>query len=197
LLFHTPWFYVSRAMPQAFISRVQVRAATPADAEAIIHVHYAAVHKLASAFYPPEIIEAWSRKPDEARYQWMRQMITKGDEIVVVAEAESGVVGFGLMIPKSRDLRALYVHPAAGRQGIGRKILQALETRAVAEGLSGLQLIASLNAQAFYQCHGYKALSHGSLQLSSEHKMDCIKMEKIFDEGGIQSNPLPALTASP
>jgi ribosomal protein S18 acetylase RimI-like enzyme len=178
-------------MPHDFISPVQVRAAKPADAEAIIQVHYAAVHETASAFYPPEILEAWSGKPDEARYQWMRQMITKGDEIVIVAESGSGILGFGLMIPKSRDLRALYVHPAAGRQGIGRKILQALETRAVAEGISGLQLVASLNAQAFYQGHGYQALSRGSLPLSGEHKMDCIKMEKIFDGANVSGTNYP------
>lgn len=94
-------------MEHDFVSRVQVRAAIPVDAEAIIQVHYAAVHETASAFYPPEIIEAWSRKPDEARYQWMREMITKVDVIVIVAEAEAGILGFGHMILESRDLRAL------------------------------------------------------------------------------------------
>src|ERR1700733_15550258 len=101
-------------MQQESINQVLVRAAKPADAEGIIHVHYAAVHETAVTFYPPEIIEDWSRKPDESRYQWMRQTIAQGDEIVVVAENESRIEGFGLLIPKLNELRALYVHPSAG-----------------------------------------------------------------------------------
>jgi hypothetical protein len=81
-------------------NRVQIRVAKLADAVEIIHVHYAAVHGIASAFYPSDILDVWSRKPDEARYQWMRQMIAAGDEIVLVAEALSGILGFGFLIPK-------------------------------------------------------------------------------------------------
>jgi len=158
--------------------QILIRAAKPADAEAIIHVHYAAVHEIASAFYPPEIIEDWSRKPDEARYLWMRHLITQGEEIIIVAEDKSEILGFGIIIPKLREMRALYVHPTAGRRGIGQKILQELETRAVTQGILCLQLNASLNAEKFYQCNGYKNLSRGTFRLSVEHEMDCVKMEK-------------------
>lgn len=51
---------IRRIMQDEFIKRVLIRAAKPADAEAIIHVHYAAVHQIASAFYPSEIINDWS-----------------------------------------------------------------------------------------------------------------------------------------
>jgi putative acetyltransferase len=173
-------FTVRWAMQQESLDRVLVRLAKPADAEAIIHVHYAAVHETAAAFYPSEIIEVWSRTPDEARYQWMRQTITQGEDVVVVAEDKSGILGFGLVISKLCELRALYVHPTAGRRGIGKKILRELETRAIAQGISYLQLNASLNAEAFYQANGYNALSRGTFRLSSKHEMDCVKMEKRF-----------------
>jgi putative acetyltransferase len=160
--------------------RLQIRAAKPSDAEAIIHVHYAAVHETASAFYSSEILEAWSAKPDETRYQWMRNLISNTDVIVVVGEVESGIVGFGLLIPKMEELRALYVHPAAGRRGIGKEILLALETRAAALGLTCLRLNASFNAETFYRSNDYGTLSRGRLRLSPEHEMDCIKMEKML-----------------
>jgi GNAT superfamily N-acetyltransferase len=166
------------------MNQILVRTANPADAEAIIQVHYAAVHETASAFYPAEIIEDWSRTPDEARYQWMCQLITKGDDIVIVAEGQPGVLGFGFIIPKSHELRALYVHPAAGRRGIGKTILRELEARAMAHGISCLQLNASLNAEAFYRGNGYQTLLRGTLRLSNEHAMDCIKMEKTFGGDG-------------
>jgi GNAT superfamily N-acetyltransferase len=108
----------------------------------------------------------------------MRNLIADGDEIVIVGEVESGILGFGLLIPKLEELRALYVRPAAGRHGIGKRILQALETRAVAQGVLYLQLNASLNAEAFYRSNGYATLSRGKFRLSAEHEMDCVKMEK-------------------
>ena len=88
------------------------------------------------------------------------------------------ILGFGLLIPKAEELRALYVRPAAGRHGIGKQILQALETRAVAQGILRLRLNASLNAEAFYCANGYTTLSPGRLRLSAGHEMDCVKMEK-------------------
>lgn len=157
-----------------------IRTATPADAEAIIDTHFSAVHATASTFYPSEIIESWSKKPDEARYQWMHKIIEEGTEIVVVAEGESGIVGFGIIIPALREMRALYVHPAAGRRGIGEKTLLELEVRAVSRGISILKLNSSLNATAFYERNGYKSLSRGTVRLSNEHEMACIKMEKCL-----------------
>ena len=162
------------------MNRFQIRTANPSDAEAIIHVHYAAVHQTASGFYPSTILEAWSAKPGETRYQWMRNLIANGDEIVVVGEAESGILGFGLLIPKMEELRALYVHPAAGRRGIGKQILHALETRAAAQSILRLWLNASLNAEAFYRSNGYTTLSRCRFRLSADHEMDCVKMEKHF-----------------
>ena len=157
---------------------MRVRAATPEDSEALIHTHYAAVHETAAAYYPPAIIEAWSRKPDDARYQWMRQIITQAIDIVLVAEDETGVLGFGIIIIKLREMRALYVNPTAGRKGVGEKLMQELENCAAKKGISCLTLNASMNAEEFYKRIGYKSLSHSTLRLSEEYEMDCIKMEK-------------------
>lgn len=157
---------------------VQIRAANPADAEAIIHVHYAAVHQIASGFYPSEILEAWSGKPGERRYQWMRNLISKGEETVVVGEAVSGVLGFGIFFPELEELRALYVHPDAGRRGIGKTILRGLEAQAAEHGVLRIHLNASLNAEAFYRANGYASLSPGKFTLSAGVEMDCVKMEK-------------------
>jgi putative acetyltransferase len=167
-------------MSNESVNRLQIRPAKSSDAEAIIHVHYAAVHEIASSFYPSEILEAWSAKPGETRYQWMRNLITNGEEIVVVAEDESGIQGFGFFIPKMEELRALYVHPAIGHRGVGGQILEALEARAVALGISRLRLNASLNAEVFYRTNGYRALSRGKFRLSDEQEMDCVRMEKQF-----------------
>jgi putative acetyltransferase len=157
---------------------VQIRAANPMDAEAIIRVHYAAVHRTAFDFYASEILEAWSARPGEGRYQWMRNVIANGDNIVVVGQVEFSVLGFGIFVPGLEELCALYVHPDAGRRGIGKHILQTLETRAVEKGVLRIHLNASLNAEPFYRSNGYTSLSPGKFTLSPGIEMDCVKMEK-------------------
>jgi putative acetyltransferase len=76
------------------------------------------------------------------------------------------------------EVRAPYVSPAASGQGVGQEILRELENRAAAQGITRIQLNASLNADTFYRRHGYETLSRSTLRLSDEHEMDCIRMGK-------------------
>ena len=159
---------------------VDVRPATYADAESIVRVHFAAVHETAGAFYPAEVLANWSRQPGETRYRQIRDAIARGDELFLVAEDSSVVVGFGSIFPALQELRAVYVHPRIGRQGVGTKILQRLETMAAERGLSQLQMDASVNAEVFYRTHGYEVIARGVHRLSSGHHMTCVKMRKLL-----------------
>ena len=98
---------------------VNIRPAIVADAIAIIDLHFSSVHQSASSFYPPEVLNSWSTQPDETRYDHIRRALEKGEELFVVAEDASGVIGFGSIVPLLQELRAVYVHPRAGRQGVG------------------------------------------------------------------------------
>ena len=158
--------------------RVEIRPAAVADAEAIINLHFAAVHQTASGFYPPEILDAWSRQPDERRYEQVRRAIAKREEVVVVAQDASGVVGFGSILPDVQELHALYVHPRVGRVGIGSRILNHLERLALDRGAQELRLDASVNAEAFYRRAGYEVEERGVFRLQSGHEMASVRMKK-------------------
>lgn len=173
-------------MPKPIILRV----AKPSDAEALIRVHFAAVHAIPPGLYSAEVKAAWSRLPDEARFQWMRELIIAGKEMILVAEDDSEALGFGVVSPNSCELRALYVHPAVGRRGIGQKLLRELESRCIARGLLSLHLNASLNAEPFYHRHGYRSLSHGTFALTADHHMACVKMEKDLQSLSVQAAEL-------
>jgi putative acetyltransferase len=165
-------------MPYRKRGNVEIRPATTADAEAIIDLHFAAVHQTAAAFYPTEILDIWSRLPDEARYQRIRDAIAKGEELFLVAEDGSGVVGFGSIVPSAQELRAVYVHPKVGRTGIGSRILTSLERLAIDRGVSHLQMDASINAESFYRHAGYESVERGVHRLGNGHEMACVKMKK-------------------
>ena len=117
---------------------MKIRPGTAGDAKVIIDVHYAAVHQTAATSYPVEVLDSWSRRPDEARYQQIRGAVAKSEELFVVADDSSGVIGFGSIVPNSSELCAVYVHPKLGRRGIGSRILAELERLAVDRGMSQL-----------------------------------------------------------
>jgi putative acetyltransferase len=157
---------------------LEIRPATAADAEAIIDLHFAAVHQTAAAFYPPAVLDTWSRQPDETRYEQIRQAVAKGEELIVVAQDPSGVVGFGSILPSLHELHAVYVHPRVGRRGIGARILMRLERLAVDRGVPSLQMHASVNAEAFYQRAGYAIVERSVLRLGGGIEMASVRMKK-------------------
>ncbi len=157
-------------------AKAHIRPATASDAEGIIGVHYAAVQETAA--YPPDVIANWSPPPSEARFEHIRRAIDSGDALLVIAEVDSAVVGFGSVVPDQNELRAVYVHPDFGRRGIGSLILNQLERLAVERGVNHLALDASINSEAFYRQHGYEVIERGSHRFGSGFEMACVKMRK-------------------
>lgn len=138
-----------------------VRPARPADAERVCAVHSAAIRELGTEAYSAEQVAAWDgdRSPDD--YD-----LDPPDGTFLVAERES-VVGFGELREQGGDdfarvpdaygeVRAVYVHPDAARDGVGSRLLRAVEVRAREADLPGLGLWASKNAVPFYEHHGYE-----------------------------------------
>ena len=104
-------------------------------------------------------------------------------EVRIVAERDGRIAGFGALVVAERELRACYVHPEAGRRGVGRALVAELESRARAAGLKALELDASLNAEAFYRALGYRTLRHGIHLLHRAGRdipMPCAKMRKAL-----------------
>jgi hypothetical protein len=90
-------------------------------------------------------VEAWALRfePDRAG----------GD--VLVATDGGRIVGFAALAVETEEVRAVYVHPDAGRLGTGARLLAALERIAGLRGLPAISLEASLNAVAFYAAAGW------------------------------------------
>ncbi|MCK0198825.1 GNAT family N-acetyltransferase [Ancylobacter sp. 6x-1] len=159
---------------------MRLETARPEDAEAILKVHRAAIRGTAAAFYPPDIVEAWAPLPVRGDHvDALAHRIEIGEEEAIVARLRGrSLAGFGSFVPGNRELRAVYVLPECGRQGIGAAILAALEQRAVKYGLTEFILDASLNAEAFYHRHGYLTVRNGEHLLRGGLRMACIRMRK-------------------
>ena len=73
-----------------------------------------------------------------------RHLLTKAHAFTLVAEQEGRLLGYGLVLQHRTTAAArLYsfaVDPAARRQGLGRRLLEALEAKARAAGAAELRL---------------------------------------------------------
>lgn len=156
-----------------------MRTAKPEDAEAICHIHVTSVRELCASDYTLEQIEAWVGNLDpEKRCRSMAQ--NTESEILFVAENNQGViVGFS-SLGQHGEVNAVYVHPQYTRQGVGRVLLDAVESEAIARHVEKLKLSASTNAQPFYQSCGYQIIEHSFHTLRSGVQIPCVKMEKFL-----------------
>jgi putative acetyltransferase len=161
--------------------KIGIRAAVESDAAAIVKVHYEAVHRIASNDYEQDILNEWSTNSVDRSTRLKTQISQNVDQtIMLVAEVDGTVVGFGEVVPDKGELRAVYVSPTAARMGIGSALLQNLEKESRDRMVQKLWLDSSLTAVPFYSAHGYQRDGVGTHQLSSGRLMNCVKMHKIL-----------------
>jgi putative acetyltransferase len=160
---------------------IKLRLGQKDDARKIFNLHRRAIHEIASNDYSPEIINAWGRKfslEELDRKQEKFEAYLKEGNIVVIAEINEVLAGFGEVMPLRNELVAAYVNPDFKRQRVGTAILKNLELRAKAKGLKYLQLSSSITAVPFYKKNGFKAEKQGTHTLSTGVKMACVMMNK-------------------
>src|SRR5271165_6557490 len=89
------------------MNRLSVRPAIVDDAQGILEAHSAAVHRTASRHYGSDILTAWAAPLDAANAQGMARIIASQSELVLVAEIDARIVGFGSIVPQTSELRDL------------------------------------------------------------------------------------------
>lgn len=130
-------------------TQVVIRRAEPDDAPAIWAAHRASILGLAVADYGGDQIAAWlGATPDDFR----PAMAEQGDRYFV-ADASGDVVGFAAV--RGEEALAVYVRPDAARQGIGTRLLDAVEREVRAHGAQAVFCDATLTAVPFYRANGY------------------------------------------
>lgn len=155
----------------------QIRPATPEDAEAILIAHHAAIRAKAASFYPADVIEAWTYPITPEKIKLQYEELQDTELICLVAEHSTGVFGFAMAIPSQEELRAVYVAPNPYPK-IGSSLLQKIEKLCIEKGCKKLEMDASINAEAFYNQHGYLSLEKSFHTFQSGKSMQCVKMVK-------------------
>ncbi len=84
----------------------------------------------------------------------------------------------------SARIRAFFVRPGWERRGIGRAILQASETAAIAEGFKSFELGSTLTGVPFYRAHRYAAIEHIDVPLVNGVILQVVRMTKVAIKKG-------------
>jgi len=169
------------------------RPATEADLAALWALRTRAVRGGCARHYPPEVIETWAAAPPPAT---MPLLLRAGGGIVM--QAAGRLLGYAVMDAETGEVDAVFVDPAAHGQGVGRALLAALEAMARERDVEKLFLSASLNAVAFYERAGFRALRERLYPHRSGIMIRAVLMEKrLTPSGCIAPCPPPSPSAAP
>jgi len=132
---------------------LSVREARATDAAAAIEVVRDSITNLCVADHRNEanLLTAWLENKTVENF---RNWIGSSENYCVVVEAP--VVCGVALLHRSGEIRLLYVSPTQQRQGVGRALLDRLETQARLWGLTRLHLSSTAAARPFYRSVGYR-----------------------------------------
>jgi GNAT superfamily N-acetyltransferase len=148
-------------------SRFVIRQALRADAPAMHDLHTASVTTLCTTHYPLALIRRWiAHRTPEGYYEG----IDPGEMFVAERlagvwrgwEADGEIAGFGHAV--SGAILAIFVHPRWARQGVGSALLSHAIELACREHQGPIKVQSTLNAQPFYEKHGFVEVSRYAVQ---------------------------------
>ncbi len=77
-------------------------------------------------------------------------------------------------------IRAIFVHPAWARKGLGSLILAHCETAAQAAGFRRFEMGSTLTGVPLYRLRGYSELSRATIPLPNGEDLEIVTMNKSF-----------------
>lgn len=136
------------------VDGVVLRRARPGDGPALYDVTLRSIRALGSHHYSPAQLDGWMGTRTADYYEAMI-----GRNNTVVAAQDGDVIGFVDAVPG--EVTRLFLAPEGAGRGLGRHLLSiGIET--AARGHSGpIRVEATLNAQGFYERHGFSPVGTG------------------------------------
>jgi GNAT superfamily N-acetyltransferase len=175
----------------------QLRLATVSEILALGHLIELAVRSLSVGFYTESQIESALRYvfgPDTqlildqtyyvieqgsgqllAAGGWSRRRtLYGGDQMKEVADP--------LLNPDTdaARIRAFFVHPAAARRGLGRRLFDRCVLDAASAGFRTLELVATLPGERFYLSLGFVALERSAVTLADGQILEVVHMSRLL-----------------
>jgi GNAT superfamily N-acetyltransferase len=147
---------------------IVIRRADETDLPEIMDIYRDSILGQGSAFYEPEIVEAWARTRSEERF---RDDAQNRDQIFFLAVDKDTGAATGFSAWRMEEdrpfLAELFVRTEAAGKGVGSTLLKAVEDDIRQHGANMVHSSGSLNAEKFYRNHGYEILDYYTRPLVS------------------------------
>ncbi len=150
------------------------------DRDAVISIHKLSIFSLCRDYYTEQEMKAWTARLTPELFD---EGMKDENNVGVVADASTFVIGYGFFSVSDRELRALYVLPEYKGRGVGRLIMARLEDMAREKSISRLSLQSTINAVDFYEKYGYQAIKTEKHLINDEISVACVRMEKDLNAG--------------
>lgn len=134
---------------------VSFRAACREDAEAVFNVTKASISGLARASYSRNQIENWMGERTPVFYE---ELIAEGRLTVCLR----GRIVIGFVDAEPGEVTRLFILPEAAGAGLGRRLLEIGIAQARVGHDGPVRLEATINAEGFYQRHGFRSTGRGT-----------------------------------
>jgi GNAT superfamily N-acetyltransferase len=173
---------------------ISIRVAVLENVPALKELIPLSARELSKGFYTPEQAES------AIKYIFGVDTQLIVDKTYYVAEAEGEIVGCGgwskrktlyggdqmkaeedpLLDPKvdAGRIRAFFIHPDWARRGIGRRIIEACEEAAKADGFTKMELGATLPGEPLYAAMGYEVTDRFEIPMADGTALPCAHMKK-------------------
>ncbi len=142
---------------------IAMRPMLPADVPLLAEIFRESIEELAADDYSEPQREAWASTADDEAAFGARL----AKQLTLVGTLEGSPVGFAsLKAPDVIDM--LYVHPAAGENGVATMLVGALEKLAAARGAGRLTADVSDAAVDFFSKRGFVPQTRNTRKLGDE-----------------------------
>jgi L-amino acid N-acyltransferase YncA len=130
-----------------------IRKATAQEAEPACAVLVRSIKEICAPYYEndEEILARWleNKTPSNVR-GWIE---SDRSYCVVAVNAKGQVLGFASI--SGAEIMLNYVIPEMLHRAVGKRMLQALESQAIACGVDHIRVVSSIPAKQFYERNGY------------------------------------------
>ena len=174
---------------------MNLRVATAADLPSIDRVMRASMTSLGASFYDAQQLAsavAYIAQVDHGLVDDGTFYVVEDDDGSVVAcggwsarrklftgtDAQAATSGWLDPATDPARIRAMFVHPAAARRGLGRRILEASEAAARAAGFTRFELMATLPGVPLYRACGYVEIERTVIRLPDGVELETVRMGK-------------------
>ena len=141
-----------------FGSPVCIRQFVPSDLVPLLQMIQETIETSYRDVYPVRAIQFFSRFHSKTAIE---ERSRSGE--VLVLEQDGRILATGSL--RGNEISGVFVSPSAQRLGYGRAVMNELEMKAKAQGITEIELSISLPSRRFYENMGYEVLERKSIDM--------------------------------